>query len=259
MLKRDALFTYLIVSIFLHVTVYFLFHGKEKPVFLSAPVEVSFYSPSRQKAEQSPAAFFGRKAKQETASAREQIRSSVAKEDVVVKKKKVLEEKADSQKLEERPESQIKTDTKKSEEQYIKPVEEKKVEKTTPSGNSSNVETFQAMDSNGLPAGTGSQYEGLSIDDRDFKYPYYERQIVRKIERCWRWSEESYRKLRVLVYFKIRRDGTAFDISVRESSGNGECDKYALDTVRRASPFPELPDSYGNDSLGVFFKFKYRN
>ncbi|MDR0800316.1 MAG: TonB family protein [Endomicrobium sp.] len=258
MLKRDALFPYLIISIFLHVTVYFLFHVKEKPVFLSAPVEVSFYSPSRQKAEQSPAAFFERKAGQETVSAREQIRNSNAKEDAVVKKKKVTEEKADSQKLEERPESQIKTDTKKSDEQSVKPVEEKKVEKTSPSGNSGNVETFQAPDSDRPPAGTGSQYEVLSFDARDFKYSYYKGQIVRKIERCWVWSE-SYRKLRVLVYFKIRRDGTAADISVRESSGNGGYDKYALDTIRRASPFPDLPDGYENDSLGVFFEFKNRN
>ena len=258
MLKRDDLLPYLIISIFFHMTVYFLFHCKEQPVFLSAPVEVSFYSPSQRKAEQSPARVFERKEGEAALPVRERIRNSDAKEDVVVRKKKLSEENIDSREFEGKLEPQIKTDAKKSDEQSAKPVEEKKVEKALSSGNNSNVETFQAPDSDGLPAGTGSQYEGLSFDVRDFKYSYYKGQIVRKITSCLRRSK-SYEKFRVLVYFKIPRDGTAFDISVRESSGNSEYDKYVLETIRRASPFPDLPDGYEDDSLGVFFEFKYRN
>ncbi|GMO53730.1 MAG: hypothetical protein Ta2C_05730 [Candidatus Endomicrobiellum trichonymphae] len=87
---------------------------------------------------------------------------------------------------------------------------EKKTEIAEFSGNSSNVETFQAPDSDKLLAGTDSQYEGLSFDAKSFKYSYYSEQIIRKIWKQWMWGE-NYGKLKVLVYFKIRRDGTAYD------------------------------------------------
>ncbi|MDR0820416.1 MAG: TonB family protein [Endomicrobium sp.] len=256
MLKRDNLFPYLIVSIFLHVTIYFLFHGKENPVFLSLPIEVSFYSLSSQRAEQSPAAVSSKKTGATAASAWEQIESNDTKEDIVVKKKKSPEKKVDRLKPEEKPKVQIETDATKSDKQSAKSIGEKKTETTEFSGDNSNVETFQSLNSDKLPAGADSQYEGLSFDAKSFKYPYYSGQIIRKIGRQWMWCE-NYGKLRALVYFKICRDGTVYDVSIRESSGSGEYDKYALDTIRRATPFPDLPDGYEDDSLGVFFEFKY--
>jgi protein TonB len=222
MLKRDDLFPYLIVSIFLHIAIYSLFHDKQNHFFLSSPIEVSFYSPSDQKEEQSPAVVSSEKTGPAAVSALEQIKSN---------------------------------DTKKYEKQHVEHVGEKKTEMTESSKNSSSVETFQAPDIGKLSIGVGSQYEGLSFDAKNFKYSYYNGQIIRKIRGQWRLGE-NYGKLRVLVYFKIYKNGTISDIFVKESSKNGEYDKYALDTVRRAAPFPDLPDGYEGDSLGVFFEFK---
>jgi protein TonB len=246
MLKKDNLFPYLIVSIFLHITVYFLFHGKENPVFLSSLIEVSFYSPSSQKTEQSASAF-----------AWEQIKRNDTKDDIDVKKKKFSGEKVGGLESEEKLKVQIETDTKKYDKQSAKLIE-KKIEMAESSGNRSSVETFRASDTDGLHVGADSQYEGLSFDAKNFKYYYYSGQIIRKIREQWRLGE-NYGKLRVLVYFKIHRNGTISDIFVKESSKNCEYDKYALDTVRRAGPFPDLPDDYEGDSLGVFFEFKKGN
>ncbi len=254
MLKRDNLFPYLIVSIFLHIIVYFLFHGKENPVFLSSPIEVSFYSLPSQRAGQLPAAVSSKKAGTAVASVWEQMKSSDTKE-VAVNKKNSPEKKADGIRLEGKPKVQIETDTKKSDKQSAKLIGGKKTESAGLSGNNDNVEIFQATDSDKLPTGAGSQYEILSFDTENFKYSYYSKQIIRKIWGQWRW-DENYGKLRVLVYFKICRNGTVYDVSVRESSGSGEYDKYALDTICRASPFPDLPDGYECDSLGVLFEFK---
>jgi TonB family protein len=60
----------------------------------------------------------------------------------------------------------------------------------------------------------------------------------------------------VIVYFKIHRNGSTSDISIRKSSENNEYDKYALDTISRAAPFPDLPEGYRDDVLGVYFEFK---
>jgi protein TonB len=216
MLKRDNLFPYLMVSVFLHIAVFFLFHSNENPVFLSSPIEVSFYSLSSKREKQLPVAISSKKAWK-------QLKNNSTKEDIVVKKK------ADG----------------------LKPEKKSKVQ-------NGNVETFQTLGSDKLPAGVGSQYEGLSFDTKNFKYSYYIGQIIRKIWGQWKWGE-NYVKLRALVYFKIYRNGTVYDIFVRESSGSSEYDKYALDTIRRAAPFPDLPDGYEDDSLGVFFEFKYGN
>jgi TonB family protein len=226
MLKRDDLFPYLIVSIFLHIAIYFLINGKENPVFLPSLIEVSFYSPSSQKVEQSSATASSKKPGASVVSAWEQIKSN---------------------------------DTKKYDKQSVKPIGEKKAEVVEFLGNSSSVETFQEPNTGKLSTGAGSQYGGLSFDTENFKYyAYYSEQIVRKIRGQWR-LDKNYGKLRVLVYFKIYRNGTISDIFVKESSKNGEYDKYALDTVRRAVPFSDLPDGYEGDSLGVFFEFKNGN
>jgi protein TonB len=236
MLRIDKMFPYLIVSIFLHIAVYFLFHSKENPVFLSSPIEVSFYSLPSQRVEQSSAAVSSKKAGATmVASVWKQIKNNDTKEDVVVKNPS--------------PE-------KKADEQFAKPIGEKKEGSIGFSGNTDNVGTFKVLDFDKLLAGAGSQYEGLSFDTKNFKYSYYTGQIIRKIWGQWRWGG-NYGKLRVLVYFKICRNGTVHDVSVRESSGSGEYDKYALDTICRAAPFPDLPDGYEGDSLGVFFEFKY--
>jgi protein TonB len=252
MLKRDNLFPYLIVSVFLHIAIYFLFHGKENPVFLSPLIEVSFYSPSSQEAGRSPAAISLEKDGVAAASAWEQIKSNSTKEDIVVKKK------MDGLKPEEKPKVQIETDAKKYDKQFVKPIGEKKTEVIESLGNSSSVKTFQATGTGKLSAGMGSRYEGLSFDAKNFKYSYYSGQIIRKIKGQWRLGE-NYEKLRALLYFKIYKNGTISDVFVKESSKNDEYDKYALDTVRRAAPFPDLPDGYEGDSLGVFFEFGHGN
>jgi TonB family protein len=259
MLKRDDLFPYLIISIFFHIVIYFLVRSKENPVFLPSLIEVSFYSLSSQKAEQLSAAASSKKTGVVTVSAWEQIKSNDTKEGIIVKKKKSPGKKVDGLKPEAKLKVQIETDTKKYDKQSAKPIGEKKAEVAEFLGNGSSVETFQTTDTDKLFVGAGSQYEGLSFDTKNFKYySYYSEQIIRKIRGQWR-LDKNYGKLRALVYFKIYRNGTISDIFVKESSKNSEYDKYALDTVRRAVPFSDLPDGYEGDSLGVFFEFKKGN
>ncbi|MDR3256872.1 MAG: TonB family protein [Endomicrobium sp.] len=251
MLKRDELFPYLIISIFLHITVlYFVFHIKERPIFLFAPIEVSFYSPSQNRTDQFSTAFFQEKIESDIVPMQQNKskKEFETKEDIVVKKKELSRKKL---------KPQTKTGTKKVDKQLTKLVKEKKLEKSRTADNNSKVETFQSSSSDDkLPVKIASQYEGLYFDTQDFKYLYYSGQIIKKIKREWRWSE-SYGKLRALVYFKIHRDGTTSDISIKESSGNNMYDRNALDTIRRADTFADLPEGYEKDSLGVFFEFKY--
>jgi protein TonB len=249
-LKKNDFFTFLIISVLLHLFVlYSVLHIKMKPVYLSAPIDVVFYSSSQKITDQSAntskeAADVDEKDRgKEILNTTEEVKS---KEDVVVKRK-------------EKSKIQPKKDVKKAEKKIVKQIKEKKIKTNSKvSGNNGNIETFQSHESKDLSVSTGAQYSGLSFDTQNFKFSYYSNQIVRKISSQWRWAE-SYGKLRAVIYFKINKDGTAFNISIKESSGNSDYDRNALDTIRRASPFPMLPEDYTDESLGVFFEFKYRN
>jgi protein TonB len=47
----------------------------------------------------------------------------------------------------------------------------------------------------------------------------------------------------VLVQFVLNRAGDVIESKVTKSSGNGVLDREALETLRRASPFPAFPDA----------------
>lgn len=259
-LKRDNFFTCAVISILIHLG--FLFavtHSKGKSVYLSSPIDVVFYSTSQNMADQSMSVAVEEKnetsdiAEQEHTKEEAKTAEEVKiKEDAVVKKKskKIDKEKASIQ---------SKKNTKKIDKKTVKQVEVKKSAGTSKiSGNNSNIETFQSSKSKATSVGAGSQYSGLFFDTQNFKFSYYSDQIVRKIVSQWRWAE-SYGKLRAVVYFKISRDGSVSDISIKESSKNSEYDSNVLDAIRRVSHFPKLPEDYSDESVGVFFEFKYRD
>ncbi|MDR2427673.1 MAG: TonB family protein [Endomicrobium sp.] len=257
MLKINNFFSCFIVSILLHVLCFFfIFYEKKSPVYLFTPIDVTFYSPNQNMEELStlpPIEEISANNAKDTSdikeSAKEDIKEQIkeiakTKDDVLVKKKKKPINKVKDLQENNNKDKNIKT-TKKTE-----PVEKASSKTAVP------AETAQPLKSDVLSNGNGSLYTGAFFDTNDFKYPYYTNQIRRKVAAQWRWAE-SYGGLRVLLYFKINRDGSVGDILVKESSGNEDYDKNALYTIRRAAPFSELPEGYEGESLGVFFEFKY--
>ena len=70
------------------------------------------------------------------------------------------------------------------------------------------------------------------------------------------WVPQSIgREISATIYFIIMRDGRVKDAKVEKRSGVASFDQAALRTVLEASPFPELPDSYRGDHLGIHFEF----
>ena len=99
-------------------------------------------------------------------------------------------------------------------------------------------------------------------------YPVYYENIIRQIQRCFRWRGEE--DLRAKVYFVINRDGSVSEVDILESSrriafdieamGAAECagDRGRLGPLPEALPFDRLPVSFtfspragrGSDSGG---------
>jgi TonB family protein len=236
-----------------------VFNTNGSHTYLSTPIpiEVTFCSSARQRTDQSPSPTASDKKTDlyDTIFKAAQVKKDIqAKEDAIVKKKEISKKIVKQNYQIQMGNNVQRTDIKPIKQYKTNEVEETK---TVVSENSINGETFQPSDFKRLYAVAGSQYKRVSFDTNGFNYPYYEDQIKRKINRNWRWVE-SYGKLRALVYFRIYKNGSVSDISIKESSGNVEYDKNVLDTICRAVPFLDFPEDYRGESVGVFFEFKYK-
>jgi periplasmic protein TonB len=66
--------------------------------------------------------------------------------------------------------------------------------------------------------------------------------------------------LKAIVYFQINRDGTIDnDIRISQSSGNDGFDQNAIKAVELAAPFKPLPKDFKDNTLSVYFEFKYHS
>jgi TonB family protein len=93
----------------------------------------------------------------------------------------------------------------------------------------------------------------LSLDSANFPFSYYLRQVTGRIEENWVRPQQNLG--RVVVYFRIKRDGTILEPQIRESSRNQAVDLLASGAVKRSEPFPPLPIEFGGDYLGIYLCF----
>lgn len=228
MIRVDKLVPCIILSVIIHSSAIFtvLYKNSKQNVFVQVPFDVSFYSPVNNVVE------------------------NISEEQKVDPVVPLAEEVKPKQEVKKKENKTVKSDiaVKKKE----KKVEEKKaVEKP--------VEKSTVKEEKPKPSGGGTTYssKGIMLENKNFKFSYYTNAIVKKISKYWQWSS-STSACRAVVYFKINRRGYTTDIKIKESSGDDVFDQNAIRAVELASPFPELPESYNEDNLGVYFEFKFR-
>ncbi len=93
--------------------------------------------------------------------------------------------------------------------------------------------------------GGGGQV-GTSSSEGNSRYSNYPGMVAKKLRRYRRYPSEAQRQNmtgRTVVSFRVDRSGSASAIRVVRSSGYDILDQAALETVRRASPFPDIPSS----------------
>lgn len=93
-----------------------------------------------------------------------------------------------------------------------------------------------------------------AIKEPDFG-PYM-RELQRKIKRNWHPPRGNESK-RVVLLFKVSRDGRLLSLRVNKTSGNGEADDAALEAVRMSAPFRPLPPEYQGNDIDIQFTFDY--
>ena len=93
-----------------------------------------------------------------------------------------------------------------------------------------------------------------AIKEPDFG-PYM-RDLQRRIKMNWNPPKGNESK-RVVLLFKIAKDGRLLSCSVFKSSGLPSADQAALDAVKLTAPFKPLPVEYKNSSIDIQFTFDY--
>jgi len=84
----------------------------------------------------------------------------------------------------------------------------------------------------------------------------YMRELQRRIKMNWNPPKGNESK-RVVLLFKIAKDGRLLSCSVFKSSGLPNADKAALDAVKLTAPFKPLPAEYKGASIDIQFTFDY--
>ncbi|MBN2056673.1 energy transducer TonB [bacterium] len=129
-----------------------------------------------------------------------------------------------------------------------------------PGGSAQAVETLgdDAYQFEGLGSGGGGTSGSIALDNADFQFYFYLTLIKDKIGHNWNQPSGAGKpgeSGRVIIYFRIHRDGRVSMIEIEEGSGIALLDHSALRAVQAAAPFPPLPREFGDDSLGVHFGF----
>lgn len=99
--------------------------------------------------------------------------------------------------------------------------------------------------------GLNVRIEGLRRD-----YPQYYENIIRQIQRCFRWTEGG--SWATTVFFSIDRNGTAQDMQFVSRSGNVAFDFRSMEAVECAGRgnFGPLPTELPYDLFPVRFRFQ---
>lgn len=106
----------------------------------------------------------------------------------------------------------------------------------------------------GNPGGGGGRPGIDSVREPDFG-PYM-RELQRRIKMNWDPPKGNESK-RVVLLFKIARDGRLLSVRVFKSSGIPNADRAALSAVELTAPFKPLPVDYRGSSIDIQFTFDY--
>lgn len=106
----------------------------------------------------------------------------------------------------------------------------------------------------GNPGGGGGAPGIDSIREPDFG-PYM-RELQRRIKMNWDPPKGNESK-RVVLLFKIARDGRLLSVRVFKSSSLPNADKAALHAVELTAPFRPLPKDFRGNSIDIQFTFDY--
>lgn len=84
----------------------------------------------------------------------------------------------------------------------------------------------------------------------------YMKELQKTIKHNWNPPKGKESK-RIVVLFKVAKDGRLLALKIYKSSGNIVADKAALEAVEVTAPFRPLPEKFKGKSVDIQFTFDY--
>jgi len=108
----------------------------------------------------------------------------------------------------------------------------------------------------GMAAGGGPSGTAANTELNARMYAYY-RVIWARIKKQWTMSPGLMPRQNIgaIIHVRILRNGAVEGISYEKRSGNTYFDESALRAVRKASPFPPLPEGMGEEGVEMGIRF----
>ena len=94
------------------------------------------------------------------------------------------------------------------------------------------------------------------LENQD-EFQDYMRNMQINIKKNWN-PPKNKTNAKVILSYKIAKDGSLISYSIYKSSGNKKIDKAAIYALKQAAPFGPLPAKYNKDSIDVQFTFDYK-
>lgn len=105
--------------------------------------------------------------------------------------------------------------------------------------------------------GPGNPHGAPGIDAiKEPDFGPYMKELQRRIKMNWDPPKGNESK-RVVLLFKISRDGRLLSVSVSKSSGLPAADNAAINAVKLTAPFRPLPPDFKGQSVDIQFTFDY--
>lgn len=105
--------------------------------------------------------------------------------------------------------------------------------------------------------GPGNPHGAPGIDAiKEPDFGPYMRELQRRIKRNWDPPRGNESK-RVVLMFKIGKDGRLLSVKVAHSSGVPSADQAAISAVEITAPFSPLPPEYRGSNIDIQFTFDY--
>ncbi|NIR48165.1 TonB C-terminal domain-containing protein [candidate division KSB1 bacterium] len=101
--------------------------------------------------------------------------------------------------------------------------------------------------------------KNVKLDVEEFPFSYYLAVIQTRVQSNWEPPSPPARSSisrKVVVFFKIQRNGRITDITLETSSGDYVFDQAAVRAVTLANPLPPLPVDFRAPELPVHYEFE---
>lgn len=100
----------------------------------------------------------------------------------------------------------------------------------------------------------------IRLDSTDPNYISYLASVKRDIELVWEYPPSALREGiqgRLIVEFRIRKNGTLMEARLVRSSGFSILDEEAIRAIQAAAPFHPIPTWIGKQRLAISASFEY--